>query len=67
MGDDELQNRTTEVPKVSRAIEARPSPAELHVVHPAELAATIALGEAKVTLGRQPDDDTAPPLLHTLV
>jgi transcriptional regulator with GAF, ATPase, and Fis domain len=67
MRDDDLQNRTTEVPKASRAIEAGPTPAELHVVHPTELAATIVLGEAKVTLGRQPDDDTAPPLLHTLV
>jgi len=67
MGDEDLQNRTTEVPKASRAIDTGPTPAELHVVHPTELRATVVLGDAKVTLGRQPDDDAAPPLLHTLV
>jgi transcriptional regulator with GAF, ATPase, and Fis domain len=67
MGDDDLQNRTTDVPKASRASETRPTPAELHVVHPAELRATIVLGEGKVTLGRQSDDEAVPPLLHTLV
>jgi transcriptional regulator with GAF, ATPase, and Fis domain len=67
MGEDDLQNRTTEVPKASRAIGTRPVAAELHVVHPPDLRATIVLGEATVTLGRQSDDDAAPPLLHTLV
>ena len=57
MGGDELQNATTDVPTSAGAAKAAPKTAELHLVHPPELATTIALTSARVTLGRQPDDD----------
>jgi DNA-binding NtrC family response regulator len=41
-----------------------PAVAELHVVFPPELRATIRLAAEPLTLGRQPDDPAAPALLH---
>jgi transcriptional regulator with GAF, ATPase, and Fis domain len=67
MRGEDLRNRTTEQPQAVPATESAPSPAELHVVYPAELATTVVLGEDKVTLGRQPDDGAGLSLLHTLV
>jgi transcriptional regulator with GAF, ATPase, and Fis domain len=67
MGEEDLRNRTTEESKPSFVTDSAPSPAELHVVYPPELETTVVLGEAKVTLGRHPDDEAGLPLLHTLV
>jgi transcriptional regulator with GAF, ATPase, and Fis domain len=67
MRDDDLRNRTTEVPPASGATDAAPPPAELHVVYPPDLVTTVAVGTAKLTVGRQVDDESALPLLHTLV
>ncbi len=63
----DTQSRTTEISPVSRGPLAAVPAAELHVVHPRALAATIAVRDAQVVLGRRASDDGVPALLHGLV
>src|SRR5262245_23164503 len=58
------QNLTTEVQSAGRRGRREAPRAELHVVVPPELRTTIAVGARRLVLGRNPDEEGAPALIH---